>query len=304
MKTLRSILVLIAVATLLVLTSCSRTVIVLIPPDDTLTVAKSSSSTTAAFWGLPGIVFENWRPNIHIKASTNNGALASRVWEGNSNVNPDTWSLFEYSQILYYDSDYLTKNIQPSDIATVDENVIMPLSFEQKMYKRVSPNSTELPKSDVTWDDTTKSVVIKLNTVNSNFLTLSAGARIAVFATQRPTQWGGVNDYTIVDAFPGTNSLQKSTTSTTLRDLTTDRSATRILGYLEYTGGTLEVTATPEQEYNGLIWFKSITVTSTSITLNMPNLETGDKAKVYWDQIDKTGSALEPFMLFWIAIQQ
>lgn len=259
-------------------------------------------NTIAAFWGLPGIKFVNWRPDIHIKASSSGGVLKDRLWDGTADMNPDDWSLFEYSQILYYDSNYTGNNLQPDEDVTVDNEVIMPLAFEQKMYKRVDPNSTESPKYDVTWDKTEKAVVISLNTINSNYLLLKPGARIAVFATQRPTQWKCVNDYTIIDAFPGDNSLQKSDNRNAIRDNTSDRKATRDIGYVEFQGGTLDVSADTSDVDNGLIWFRRMKVTQDKIILYIPNLESGNKAKAYWDNIDKT--KIEPYMLFWIAIQQ
>ncbi|HQJ06976.1 MAG TPA: hypothetical protein PLI57_11440, partial [Spirochaetota bacterium] len=94
-------------------------------------VALSDATTYAAFWGLPAIKFDKWRPNIHIKASSDNGALIGRKWDTTADVNPDNYNLFEYSQILYYDSNYAAAMISSQEDATVDNNVIMPLAFEQ-----------------------------------------------------------------------------------------------------------------------------------------------------------------------------
>ncbi len=298
MKTIKKIiLTFIITSALLFLISC---------PEPVINKVKKTvyiyASTVAEFWGLPGIRFVNWRPNIHIKASSNNGSLVNRLWDGQAEIDPDTWSLFEYSQILYYDSNFIGMNIQPDKDATVDNEILMPLAFENKLYKRVSPDSTEEPKYDVTWNKTDKSVVITLNTINSNFLLLRPGARIAVFATQRPTQWGGNNDYSIIDAIPGTNSLQKSVNYETIKDNTSDRSSTRDLNYIEFKGGTLDIEADTKDFHNNLIWFKRMTITEDKIVLYMPYLENGNKAKEYWDAIDS--KKIEPFMLFWIAIEQ
>ncbi|HOV13827.1 MAG TPA: hypothetical protein PK771_06050 [Spirochaetota bacterium] len=306
-KNIISIVLLLVTFTLFVV-SCPepivRTVkkIVLTPPTDENSSDMSNSNTITAFWGLPGIKFVNWRPNIHIKASSMNGELSNRVWDGTPDVDPDKWSLFEYSQILYYDSNFVGNNIQPNEDVTVDNEVIMPLAFEQKLYKRIIKDSTESPKYDVTWDKTNKAVVINLNTINSNYLILKPGARIAVFATQRPTQWGAVNDYSIIDAIPGNNSLQKSVNRDSIRDNTSDRKVTRDIGYIEYNGTEIDLTTDTKNYFNGLIWFDRIKVSQDKIILYIPNLETGNKAKNYWDNIDKT--KIEPYMLFWIAIQQ
>lgn len=260
---------------------------------------SSNNSTVAAFWGLPGIRFVNWRPDIHIKASTDNGNLAGRVWDGTSDIPPDTWSIFEYSQIVYYDADYNTYNIQPTEDATVDNNIIMPLSFEQKIYKRVADSSVEPNKFDVTWDAVNKAAVINLNTVNSNYLVLKPGARIAVFATQRPTQWGAVNDYSIVDSFPKQNCLA-TFDAEKKQDTSTDRSETRQLSYFTYDGGTMYY---PDNSADyASDWFKRVKIEQEKISIYMPYMSNGDDAKSYWDNVDVT--PLAPFMLFWVAIQQ
>ncbi len=258
-----------------------------------------SSTTRAAFWGLPPITFEKWRPNIHIKASTDNGNLKKRFWEVTMDVNPDVYSLFEYSQILYYDSNYIQANIDSTKDATVDNNVIMPLAFEQKIYKR---SIYEAGKYDVSYDFNQKAVVITLNTLNSNYLVLKPGARVAVFATQRPVQWGEVNDYTIIDSLPGDNSLAKSSDSQSLKDNTTDRKSTRTLGYLTYDG---KETVFKQDAWTG-DWFEGIKLESEKITIYMSAIKDGDTAKKYWDEVDRknNGVSIRPFMLFWIAIQQ
>lgn len=255
----------------------------------------SSATTKTAFWGLPPIVFDKWRPNIHIKASTDNGNLINRTWDITSDANPDIYSLFEYSQILYYDSNYIQANIKPTDDATVDNTVIMPLAFEQKLYKR---SNSEINKYDVSYDYSENSVVITLNTVNSNYLTLKTGTRIAIFATQRPSQWGATNDYTIVDAIPGNNTLQKSPNKNDIKIGTADRSQTRVLGYITYNGG---VETYKELQWNGN-WFEGIKLEPQKITIYMSHLKNGNIAKSYWDSIDST--PIKPFMLFWVAIQQ
>lgn len=298
------LLVLISLSVILLVIACNEPTVkvvkkvVYITPNEDTSVDLSNNSTVAAFWGLPGITFDKWRPNIHIKASSMNGALKNRVWDGTPDVDPDTWSLFEYSQILYYDSNYIGNDIQPDKDATIDNEIIMPLAFEQKIYKRISLTAQEPQKYDVTWDGANKTIVINLNTVNSNYLILKPGARLAVFATQRPTQWGAVNDYTIVDAIPGDNSLQKSVNKQTILDSTSDRKTTRTLGYLTYKGGTDTYEDTSWVGH----WFEKIVITQDKITLYIPKLESGNKAKEYWDSIDKT--PVEPYMLFWITIQQ
>lgn len=259
----------------------------------------SNNNTVTEFWGLSPILFKNWRPNIHIKASTDNGALSGRVWDGTPDIDPDDWSLFEFSQVVYYDSDYNSFNIQPDEDATVDNFVIMPLSFEQKLYKRVSAESTESNKYDVTYDQINKSVVITLNTVNSNYLSLKNGARIAVFATQRPGLWGGAHDYTIVDSFPKGSSLQ-TLAGQQKYDTSVDRAITRTLNYIEYTGGTMYYPT--DSSGDNSHWFKNMKIEPDIITIYMPFLTDGNTAKNYWDEIDIV--PLAPFMLFWIVIQQ
>lgn len=253
----------------------------------------SNANTIAAFWGLPGITFRKWRPNIHIKASTDNGNLANRVWEPDPTSEPDPQSLFEYSQIVFYESDY--RNINPEIDATVDNNVLMSLAFEQKLYKR---SWYELNKYDVSYDFSEKAVVITLNTENSNYFMLKTGARIAVIATQRPIQWGADNDYTIVDSLPACESLQKSLNYSTIKDNTTDRSVTRVVDYITYTGGVQTISDTTWDNH----WFKGIKIQEDKIIIYMPKITDGNTAKSYWDSIDST--PIKPFMLFWIAIQQ
>ncbi len=259
----------------------------------------SDSSTVAEFWGLPGIRFVNWRPDIQIKASTDNGNLTGRVWDGTSDINPDTWSMFEYSQIVYYDSDFYSNNIQPAEDATVDNNIIMPLAFEQKIYKRVEDTTIEPNKFDVTWDGINKAVVVQLNTVNSNYLVLKPGARIAIFATQRPKQWGATNDYSIVDSLPKGNCLA-TFGAAKKQDTTDDRYETRQLSYFTYDGGTM-IYPDNSADYAS-DWFKCVKVEQEKITIYMPYMSNGDDAKGYWDSADVVPIA--PFMLFWIAIQQ
>ncbi|OHD14911.1 MAG: hypothetical protein A2086_02395 [Spirochaetes bacterium GWD1_27_9] len=271
-----------------------KTIIVM--PKEDVTNNNSNNNTVAEFWALPGITFVNWRPNIHIKGTTDNGTLTGRKWDGTPDINPDLWSLFEYSQVLYYDSDYTGFNIPADKDVTIDNTVIMPLAFEQKLYKRTI-QAGESPKYDVTYDIANKAVVITLNTENSNYLTLKTGTRIAVFATQRPTQWGAQNDYTIIDSFPSGNSLQK-TTDSTIKDNTSDRSVTRKISYITYNGGVQDISSDNSTNH----WFKGLKLEQAKITIYMPHLATGDDAKKYWDTIDKT--PLAPFMLFWIAIQQ
>lgn len=262
-------------------------------------VALSDASTYAAFWGLPAIKFDKWRPNIHIKASSDNGALIGRKWDTTADVNPDNYNLFEYSQILYYDSNYASALISPLEDATVDNNVIMPLAFEQKIYKR---SLYEQNKYDVSYDYNQKAIVVSLNTVNSNYLSLKPGARVAVFATQRPKQWGELNDYTIVDAIPGENSAQKSSDRTAILDNTADRSATRTISYITYKGGT---DLYKDSSWDGH-WFEGMLIEPDKITIFSKNIKDGDTARLYWSAVDtKEGEkAISPFMLFWIAIQQ
>jgi len=266
---------------------------------DKTTSYSSDKTTNAAFWGLPALRFINWRPNIHIKASSDNGILAGRLWDGSPDVNPDSWSLFEYSQILYYDSNYIGMNIPQDEEVTVDNTVIMPLSFEQKMYKRVFDQEIEPNKYDVTWDKVEKAVVVSLNTINSNYLILKPGCRIAVIATQRPKQWGAVNDYTVIDSIPKNNSLQMQTAQKK-SDTTNDRAFTREINYFTYTGGTMEYIDTTQD--TNTHWFKKIKVEQEKITLYMPYFDNGNNAKTYWDTIDT--EPIAPFMLFWILIQQ
>jgi len=254
-------------------------------------------TTNAAFWGLPALRFINWRPNIHIKASSDNGILTNRVWDGSPDINPDSWSLFEYSQILYYDSNYIGMNIPADQEVTIDNTVIMPLSFEQKMYKRVYDTEIEPNKYDVTWDKVENSVVITLNTINSNYLILKPGTRIAVIATQRPTQWGAVHDYTVIDSIPKNNSLQVQSNQKK-QDTTSDRAYTREIYYLTYTGGTQVVTDTTWDTH----WFKGLKLEQDKITIYMPHFNDGNTAKSYWDTIDT--EPIAPFMLFWVLIQQ
>ncbi|HOJ64630.1 MAG TPA: hypothetical protein PLE45_09440 [Spirochaetota bacterium] len=261
--------------------------------DDNTNDSLSNANTIAAFWGLPGITFKNWRPNIHIKASTDNGNLENRVWEPDASSEPDPQSLFEYSQIVFYESNY--KDIDPEKDATVDNNVLMNLAFEQKLYKR---SWYELNKYDVSYDFTEKAVVITLNTENSNYFVLKKGARIAVIATQRPAQWGENNDYTIIDSIPACNSLQKSPLSANIKDNTADRSITRVIDYITYDGGTQTITDTTWDNH----WFKGLKLEEEKITIYMPKLTDGNTAKTYWDSIDKV--PIKPFMLFWITIQQ
>jgi len=260
----------------------------------------SNATTKAAFWGLPAITFDKWRPNIHIKASTDNGNLTNRTWEVTPDANPDVYSLFEYSQILYYDSNYAQANIDVTQDATVDNTVIMPLAFEQKIYKR---SNYEINKYDVSYDTTQNAVVVTLNTANSNYLTLKPGTRIAIFSTQRPNQWGEVNDYTIVDSIPGENSLQKSINKDSIKDNTSDRKSTRTLGYITYKGGT----ETFKEDLWKDHWFEGIKLEPEKITIYMSHLKDGNTAKKYWDNIDTksgNGNSIRPFMLFWIVIQQ
>ncbi len=261
------------------------------------TTYYSNKTTNAAFWGLPALRLINWRPNIHIKASSDNGILAGRVWDGTPDLNPDTWSLFEYSQILYYDSNYVGNSVPIDQEVTVNNNVIMPLSFEQKIYKRVYDTEIEPNKYDVTWDKVEKSVVVSLNTENSNYLILKPGARIAVIATQRPTQWGAVHDYSVIDSIPKNNCLQVQTNATK-QDTTNDRAYTREINYLVYNGGTQEITDTTWDTH----WFKGLKLEQDKITIYMPYFDNGNNAKNYWDSIDTEPVA--PFMLFWILIQQ
>jgi len=260
---------------------------------------SSNNSTVAEFWGLPGIRFVNWRPDIHIKASTSNGALAGRVWDMTPDIFPDPFSIFEFSQVVYYDADYATYNIQPTEDATVDNNIIMPLAFEQKIYKRVEDTTVEPNKYDVTWDAVNKAAVIYLNTVNSNYLTLKPGARIAVFATQRPTQWGEINDYSIVDSLPKGSSLA-TFDATKKQDTTSDRYETRQLSYFVYEVGTMYYPDNSADYADD--WFKCVKIEQEKISIYMPYMSSGDDAKSYWDNADVT--PLAPFMLFWVAIQQ
>jgi len=262
-------------------------------------VALSDATTYAAFWGLPAIKFDKWRPNIHIKASSDNGALIGRKWDTTADVNPDNYNLFEYSQILYYDSNYAAAMISSQEDATVDNNVIMPLAFEQKIYKR---SLYEQNKYDVSYDCNQGAIVVSLNTANSNYLSLKPGARVAVFATQRPKQWGELNDYTVIDAIPGDNSLQKSSDRAALLDNTSDRSSTRTLSYITYKGGS---DFYKDASWDGH-WFEGILIEPDKISIFSKNIKDGDTARLYWSAIDtKEGdNAISPFMLFWIAIQQ
>lgn len=261
--------------------------------DNTNDTIQSKANTYAQFWGLPAIKFDKWRPNIHIKASTDNGNLKNRYWDVTNDVKPDPESLFEYSQILYYDSNFT--NFDPYSDATVDNFVLMPLAFEQKIFKR---SLVEANKYDVSYDLSKRAVVITLNTINSNYLVLKPGTRVAVFATQRPKQWDSTNDYTIIDAIPGNNSLEKSSNHQTIKDNTSDRSETRTLGYLTYKGGT---DIYQDASWDG-DWFEGITIEPEKITIFMPYMKNGNEAKKYWDKIDTESVA--PFMLFWVAIQQ
>lgn len=261
--------------------------------DNTQDNSFSNANTIAAFLGLPPIKFRNWRPNIHIKASTDNGTLENRIWEPDPNFEPDPQSLFEYSQIVYYESDYT--GIEPDQDATVDNNVLMSLAFEQKLYKR---SWQELNRYDVSYDSVEKTVVISLNTENSNYFVLKKGARIAVFATQRPIQWGADNDYTIVDSIPACNSMQKSPNYLIIKDNTIDRSTTRVIDYITYTGGIQEIIDSTWDNH----WFNGIKIEEEKITIYMSKIIDGNTAKIYWDNIDSV--PLKPFMLFWLAIQQ
>ncbi|OHD05396.1 MAG: hypothetical protein A2086_13625 [Spirochaetes bacterium GWD1_27_9] len=333
--------------------------------------------TLAAFWGLPAISFDGFIPNYHIKATTNGGALEKRGWNFDSSkyssYNPDTWNIFEYSQILFIKSKY--SDLKASDVTfdksdgkkyiSVDEKRLFyeeikiykktpyaPEKFDKITFNNILTQIAEtddkdyikqfytydqtndcyslvggsqvptidrskiksilekcgfLDKeiSDVNFDNTNDTVEIKLNSASSNYFTLKKGAKIAILATQRPRQWGEVNDYTIYDSFPKANAAinlpndyLKNTT-----DVTGDRSESRMISYIVYNGGDGEKTGNNTGD-----WFESVTLYSDKIVLKMPKLKDGDTAKAYWDKIDKdkdgNNLAVKPFMLFWIAIEQ
>ncbi|HPO49946.1 MAG TPA: hypothetical protein PLO89_06430, partial [Spirochaetota bacterium] len=93
-----------------------------------------------------------------------------------------------------------------------------------------------------------------------------------------------------------------SVNKNSIRDNTSDRSATRNLGYIEFKGEEIDIDSSESDYYNGRAWFKRIKITEDKIVLYMPNLENGSKAREYWHNIDN--GKINPYMLFWIAIQQ
>ncbi|OHD28051.1 MAG: hypothetical protein A2086_01615 [Spirochaetes bacterium GWD1_27_9] len=326
------------------------------------------NKTVASFWSLPEITFVKWRPNYHIKGSTNVGALKDRVWTNDTTTdNPSSWNIFEYGQIEFFESKYGTKS-KLTDV-TVDDSVLfysgsklykktplaiykfsassfesyilpslkrvgVPVEYETKIttaYKKYEEqygnnkvfsyaldtstvNTTEKlieiktiledisfldkERKDVSYDNSTDSVIIKLNTLSSNFFKLKKGAKLAAIATQRPKQWGAKLDYTVVSSIPKTNVSLDDPNGDTIDATGADRANTRSIGYVEYTGDTQVVTG----HTNG--WFESMTITEDTITLKMPKLKDGNLAKSYWDTKDPSGEVLEPFCLIWILIQQ
>lgn len=79
------------------------------PTDDTTEDFSDVSidMTVASFYSLPAIELPGWRPNYHIKASTNGGALAGRTWDNDATTDsPEKWNIFEYGQIEFFESKY------------------------------------------------------------------------------------------------------------------------------------------------------------------------------------------------------
>lgn len=342
------------------------------PTDDT---AEDFSDVTidrtvASFYSLPAIELPGWRPNYHIKASTNGGALAGRTWDNDATTDdPVNWNLFEYGQIEFFESKY--GEVARDSEVTADNEILFyegtkifkrtPLiidkfgakSFEEyvlpfarldiypseyeeiltssysrieEQYGNASPvvsyvlnksvadtiedmlqikgileeiSFLDKQRTDVVYKTLIGSVEISLNTISSNYFQLKNGAKIAVVATQRPTQWGESNmiDYTIISSIPNTNVSLDNPNGENL-DNTSDRSVTRTVDYFVWDGTKQTVPG----KSGG--WFESITIESDKITLKMPKLTNGNTAKPYWDTIDPSGSPIAPFCLFWIMIQQ
>lgn len=124
-----------------------RTVTVYEDKDDSKTSDLTADIVRAEFWGLPAIIFDGWRPEYHIKASTNNGELEGRTWDS------ITKNIFEYSQILFHKSSYTSTLIKNEDVTVdkgkkiikADEKALF--SEETKLYKKTPLPPEKIDKS-------------------------------------------------------------------------------------------------------------------------------------------------------------
>ncbi|HQB61550.1 MAG TPA: hypothetical protein PK899_07840, partial [Spirochaetota bacterium] len=89
--------------------------------------------TVASFYSLPAIELPGWRPNYHIKASTNGGALAGRTWDNDATTDsPEKWNIFEYGQIEFFESKY--GEVAGERDVTADDSMLFHAG--SKLFKR------------------------------------------------------------------------------------------------------------------------------------------------------------------------